>query len=387
MSKTLLISEIFPPRHGGSGRWFIELYSRLPREDYLIAAGEVEGSAATDEGLRNKLQVSRIPLSSSSWGLRSLTGLRFYWSAYRHLKTLVKAHKIRTVHCGRCLPEGVMGLMLNLRFRLPYLCYVHGEDVQTASASRELSWLIRRVFGRASRLIANSHNTANTLCEQWGVDRQKIEILHPGMDANRFVPAAPDPAFRQSMGWTDRTVILTVGRLQRRKGHDMLIGALPKLLERHPKLLYAIVGDGDQRERLESLVADAELGDHVAFLGELSDEDMIRCYQQCTLFALPNRTDGYDIEGFGMVLAEAQSCAKAVLAGDSGGTRETMIVGESGLIVDCTRADPLADALDGLLSDPGRLQSMGKQGREHVSKHLDWAPHAERAQQIFGRLR
>ena len=121
-------------------------------------------------------------------------------------------------------------------------------------------------------------------------------------------------------------------------------------------------------------------------MSEIPDELMVQAYQQCDVFALPNRTDGRDIEGFGMVLAEAQSCGKAVLAGDSGGTRETMLVGETGVIVDCTAPEPLADALLDLLSDPQRLLSMGAKGREHVAQRLDWAPHAERAARIFGRV-
>lgn len=383
MDKTLLISEIFPPVHGGSGRWFVELYSRLSRDHFLIAAGAAADSRSIDEALAQCLQIVRVPLSSVSWGFRSLSALGFYWRTYKTLERIVQAQEVTRVHCGRCLPEGVLGLMLNLRFGLPYICYVHGEDIQTAAESRELSWIIHRVLARCARLIANSHNTAGLLREQWQVPDSKISVLHPGMDASRFAPAEPDPVFLDSMDWNDRTVILTVGRLQRRKGQDMLIRALPLLLEQHPDILYAIVGNGDERQLLEQLVNDLKLQHHVVFLGDIDDATMIHCYQQCTLFALPNRTEGSDIEGFGMVLAEAQACGKAVLAGDSGGTRETMIVGETGVIADCTSPEPLAEALLQLLGNRDRLVTMGQRGRQHVSEHLDWPVHAALAQQIF----
>lgn len=386
MTATVLVSEIFPPRRGGSGRWFVELYGRLPKEDYLIVAGEAPGDQEADELLKDELQILRAPLGSNSWGLRSLSGLRFYRRAYQFLIRAIKERGIKQVHCGRCLPEGVLGWMLNRRLGLPYLCFIHGEDIQTASESRELAWIIRQVFRRATRLIANSHNTARLLRENWAVPDEKIAVLHPGMDGSRFVPAASDQQFLESMKWENGPVILTVGRLQRRKGQDMLIRALPQLLQAHPSAVYAIIGDGEERSMLQSLVADLGLEQAVQFLGEVDDDTMIRCYQQCTVFALPNRTEGSDIEGFGMVLAEAQACARPVLAGDSGGTRETMRVGETGLIVDCTAPGPLAEALTGLLDSPEQLRSMGLAGREHVQAELDWPVHVGKARALFESL-
>ena len=386
MDKTLLISEIFPPRHGGSGRWFVELYSRLPRDGFVICAGSTDGDEASDEQLKKQLFIERRPLSSGSWGIKSFEGLGFYWRSFRYLSKLIRQNDITRIHCGRCLPEGVMGLMLNLRYGLPFLCYVHGEDIQTAAESRELTWLIRRVFARATTLIANSHNTARILRDSWQVPDDKVKVLHPGMDAERFVPAANDAEFRSRMGWNDRPVILTVGRLQRRKGQDMLIGALPAVIQSHPNVLYAIVGNGDERERLETLAEEHKVQDNVMFLGEIDDAQMVQCYQQCTLFCLPNRTERADIEGFGMVLAEAQACGKAVVAGDSGGTRETMRIGETGLIVDCTAPEPLATSLNQLLSSPEQIAAMGEAGRAFVTEHFDWPVHVTKAREVFKAL-
>lgn len=386
MSKALLISEIFPPRHGGSGRWFVELYSRLPKEDSVIAAGSVEGDDDADADLADRLKIERLGLSSANWGLRSLEGLRFYVRTHRQLATLAKAHGVSAIHCGRCLPEGVMGWLLSKRLGIPFLCYVHGEDIQTAQSSRELSWIIRRVFKAAVVIIANSHNSAELLSRDWGVQKEKIAVLHPGMDADRFVPAPRDEQIREFLSWDGRKTILTVGRLQRRKGHDMMIQALPRIRERVPDVLYSIIGDGEERQRLQALARDLEVTDQVQFLGEVTDAQMIQCYQQCALFALPNRTDGADIEGFGMVLAEAQACGKAVLAGDSGGTRETMLIEETGVIADCKSPDTLAAAVIDLLTARD-LEAMGARGREHVATTLDWRVHVQKAAAIFADLR
>jgi len=384
MNKALLISEIFPPIHGGSGRWFWELYSRLPREEYLIVAGASNETTEFDK--THNLNLERIDLSSPSWGIKSKTGLIFYWRTFWQLKSLIKQHNITHLHCGRCLPEGVMGWLLSIFTRISFLCYIHGEDVETASTSRELSWLVKKVLSKASKLISNSNNTANILINSWEADPNKVVVLNPGCDATKFVPAEPDLKIKNSLGWENKKVILTVGRLQRRKGHDMMISALPAIKEQHPDVLYAIVGNGDEKASLLNLVTKLKLEESVMFHAEISDEEMIQCYQQCDVFILPNRAEGNDIEGFGMVLVEAQACAKPVIAGDSGGTAETMVIGETGFIIDCTQPEPIANKLIEILQSQEQCIKLGSAGRVHVEKTLDWRVHTEKAEALFTKL-
>src|SRR5581483_11787156 len=154
---TLLLSEIFPPKVGGSGRWLWETYRRLPRERYAVAAGEDPRQEAFD--CTHDLRLRRLPLTMKAWGLRSLSGLAGYGRALRRLGPLLRSEHIEMIHCGRCLPEGVMALALKWRYGVPYLCYVHGEDVATATDSREHAWMVRRVMRNAEFLIANSQNT------------------------------------------------------------------------------------------------------------------------------------------------------------------------------------------------------------------------------------
>jgi phosphatidylinositol alpha-1,6-mannosyltransferase len=379
--KSLLISEIFPPKNGGSGRWFWELYTRLPNNEYIIAAGKTEGDEVFDKS--HNLNLQRLNLSSNSWGIKSLSGLKFYWRVFSQIKKLVKQHKINTIHCGRCLPEGFIGYIFHKIFNIPYICYIHGEDVEAAATSRELSWIVKKVLANASTLICNSQNTANLILNNWQANAAKVEILNPGCDTNFFIPAEKNDEIKKSLSWENKQVILTVGRLQERKGQDILIKALPSIKQSIPNILYAIIGGGEEKQNLEQLTESLNLQDSVLFMSEVSDEQMIQAYQQCDVFALPNRTVGQDIEGFGMVLVEAQACAKPVVAGDSGGTAETMIIGETGFIVDCTKPEPLAEKLTSLLSDSKTCQEMGIKARVHVEKTLDWKVHAEKAKEIF----
>jgi phosphatidylinositol alpha-1,6-mannosyltransferase len=377
----LLITEIFPPKVGGSGRWLWEVYRRLPPELFVVAAGECLGAEDFDQAL--DLRLFRFPLTLPSWGIVNRQSRRSYWRLYRTLLQLVRREKVSGIQCGKCLPEGLLALALKWRTGLPYSCFIHGEELTLAADSRELRFLTSRVLASARMLTANSRNTARLLTDEWGVQPSRISVLHPGVDTTQFVPAPPDARVRARLGWEGRRVVLTVGRLVLRKGQDMMIRALASVRQQIPDVLYAVVGDGEEREHLAAL-ADAEgVRQHVQFLGEIPDREIIECYQQCDLFALPNRQVGADIEGFGMVLLEAQACGRPVLAGKSGGTVETLEPGVTGVVVPCEAPEPLAATIAELLGSSDRLSRMGEAGRLRAVEHFDWGSLARQAKHIL----
>lgn len=382
--KTLLLTEIFPPTVGGSGRLFWEIVSRLPAERYLVAAADVPGAAEFDR--THSHTVVRLPMALRDRGLRRFASLKYYLRTAWRVRTLVKRHGIELLICGRNLPEGFVGLLVHRLCGVPFAFFNHGEDIGVSRTSREMTWMTNRVMRKAVAALGNSFNTRRMLIEDWGYPAEKVHVIQPGVDARKFVPAPPDEQFRTQMGWTDRRVILTVGRLQKRKGHDTVIRALPAVRAQVPDVRYAIIGTGEEDASLRALAAGCGVADAVQFLGGVSDDVMTKCYQQCDLFVLANRTVGADIEGFGMVLLEAQACGKAVVAGDSGGTGETMSVPDTGRIVNCDGPEKVVGVLTELLNDPAELAAMGVRGRAWVEGRFDWPMVAAHAAAVFDRL-
>ena len=380
-NKTLLISEIFPPKTGGSGRWFWEIYSRLQRDDFVVAAGEDPRQDDFDQ--THDLNVLRTPLSMPSWGMKSIGGLRGYAKAFSAIRKIIREHDIDFIHCGRMLPEAWIAWLIKKTFGIPYLCYVHGEELYLGIASREFGWMMRRILNDADVLIANSNNTRQLLLKTWDMPEKRVRLLHPGADVERLVPAARDQGVREKLGWGDRSVILTVGRLQVRKGHDQMIRSIATLKESHPNVLYSIVGEGKERSRLEELVQQHGVADWVEFRGEVDDDELRECYQQCDLFVLPNREVDGDIEGFGMVLLEAQACGKPVIAGASGGTAETMRDPETGRIVACEGPEELTRVVSELLSDAELRSRMGTSARKWVEENFSWSSLSRQAAELF----
>lgn len=378
----LLLSEIFPPKHGGSGRWFFELYRRLTPGSVTILTHDNQDPEQQQIDKAYPQHIIRQPMTSKSWGLKSITGLGFYGRMlYQALKH--KPANLSQIHCGRTIHEGFTGLILSKLLRKPLICYVHGEDIEVARSSRELAFMVRQVLKGSTKLICNSNNTKNLLTEHWQIPVDQIAVLHPGVDEQRFIPVPADDDFRQQQGWQQRIVCLTVGRLQKRKGHDRMIMALPQIVAKYPQFLYVIVGNGEELPALKQLVQQYQVEPYVQFKAEITDPELIQCYQQCDFFILPNRAEGNDIEGFGMVLVEAQAAGKPVIAGDSGGTRETMLVGTTGLIADCTIPTKISEAVFQLIQTKNEDIFSGKKCRELVLENFTWRNHAINAHAIF----
>lgn len=361
-----------------------ELYSRLPRGQFTLAADESVGSEEFD--LSHDVSIIRLPLKFNSWGAIGCHRTASYYRAYARLGKLVRARDIRSIHASNCLPEGFLAWLVYRRLGLPYIIYVHGEELNVVGNSRELTWMTRRVYRDAAMVIANSHNTARILRDAWPVSEDRLRVMHPGVDTSHFRPAPRDRDVRRRLAWDDRPVVLTVGRLTKRKGQDQLIRALPAIAEAIPDVLYAIVGNGDERQRLEQLAVETGVSDRVVFHGELATAELLAAYQQCDVFALPNRVVDGDFEGFGMVLLEAQACGKPVIAGDSGGTVEATNAPHSGRIVRQHYPEELSTAVIELLRDESLRTKMGAIGREWVQTNFDWAPLVARAAVLFSSL-
>jgi phosphatidylinositol alpha-1,6-mannosyltransferase len=377
----LLVTDIFPPTRGGSGRWFWELYRRLPAGSVHVAAHDTPDAAAFDR--THELPITRVPLRFTNWGVVGPRGVKTYVRTARAVGRVVRATRPSVMHCARCVPEGFVARMLRAVGGPPYWLYVHGEELTIAQASRQVRWMARRSFAGAAHVIANSRNTRDMLLADWQVPADRITVLHPGVDATAFTPAPRDRAVRDRLGWGDRPVVLTVGALSERKGQDTMIRALPAVRRAFPGVLYAVCGEGWELARLQRLADELNVRDAVQFRGPPADRELVECYQQCDVFALANRRAGCDVEGFGIVLLEAQACGKPVIAGQSGGTAETMTT-DTGVVIDCTTPDRLAEVVIAWLGDPAGRDRMGRRGREWVVNNFDWSALVPQAAKLFG---
>jgi phosphatidylinositol alpha-1,6-mannosyltransferase len=230
---------------------------------------------------------------------------------------------------------------------------------------------MKLVYRRAAGALAKSENTA-ALLEREGIPRNRIAVIHPGVDTERFREDADDGAYRRRLAGSGEFILLSVGRLQRRKGHDMVIRALAILRQAGTNARYVIVGDGEERTHLEHLCQDLAISRSVSFEGQVTEESLPKYFAACDIFVMPTRVDAHDFEGFGMVYLEAAAAAKVTVGGRNGGVPEAVEDGVTGFLVSGTDVDELVARLKQLLDSDHLRRRMGEAGRIRAVARFSW---------------
>jgi len=173
-----------------------------------------------------------------------------------------------------------------------------------------------------------------------------------------------------------------------RKGQDLLIRALPAVARAVPDVRLLIVGSGPYDGALRKLAADTGVADRVVFSGAAPYAELPNYFRAGDVFAMPCRLRwfGFDVEALGAVFLQAAAVGRPVIAGASGGAPEAVKPGETGLVVDPTRPEPLAEAVTSLLQDRARAEAMGKAGAEWVHREWTWEKIASRLEKYLERL-
>jgi glycosyltransferase involved in cell wall biosynthesis len=242
------------------------------------------------------------------------------------------------------------------------------------TAFREVSWPVAaavwlterpmpRVYGRVP-VHAISGTTRDDLVAR-GFDADRIRVIHPGVDAERF---RPDAALARS----DRPLFLYVGRLKRYKAVETAIHAVVALRRGPvPEARLLIAGDGDDRARLERCAAEARAGEGVEFLGFVSEARKLELYRRAWAVVFPSPK-----EGWGITNVEAAACGTPAVASDSPGLRESVRDGETGRLVPHGDVAALAEALRGLASDTALRARLGR-GARAFAESLPWSQTAD----------
>jgi phosphatidylinositol alpha-1,6-mannosyltransferase len=253
-------------------------------------------------------------------------------------------------------------------FAGPVLVLAHGmefpPDASPAKAAR-----IAAALGRARWVVASSTYTAGLAARH--VDRARIRVVNPPI-APQPAPRAADLAAAAALAPGPGPHLLSLSRLEPRKGIDRVIAALPALLPAHPGIGLVVAGDGPDRPRLVALAAALGVAARVRFAGRVTEGMKAALFQTATLFAMPTRREGASVEGFGIVYLEAAWHGLPALAGAEGGAADAVRVGETGLLVDAADPGAVAAGLASLLSDLPRLRAMGAAAAARVRRDFLW---------------
>ena len=328
-----LVTEAFGG-HGGIAQYNRDFLSALARCDRV---GEVIVWPR-----RTATSVSTLPP-----GVRQLrpvkSKLGYSLSA---LWTAMTQQPIEFVFCGHLymapLAAGICRVL-----NVPLWLQVHGIEVFWHEPSA-----LKRQSVQSARIVTTvSRHTRRRLLHWVGIDPARVKVL-PNTVNPQFQPG-PKPAYlldRHAAG--GKKVLLTVSRLdsrERYKGHDRVIRTLPRVLQQHPDTIYLIVGDGDDRPRLESLAVEWGVAKNVQFAGLVPPERLPDYFRLADVFVLPSTG-----EGFGIVFLEAMATGVRVIGGSQDGSRDALCDGALGTLVDPENSEELGSVILAALADPAR---------------------------------
>lgn len=377
--KSLLITSDFPPMTSGIATQLYNTWKNLPSERIIVLGPKVAGWEDFDRKQNFRIFRHRLPLGTSPFAriLKSLLLIFYVWR-------IVRKVRVEKIHCTALISTGISGLVFKKFFKIPYCIYVYGGEVEKYKRVKLVHPLIRLILRNAQKIIANSKYTSGEFI-RLGIPAEKFVVINPGVDTQKFIPAPKNPEIEKTYGLKNKKVILTVARLVERKGQDMVIKALPRVLEKVSNLVYLIVGEGSQELKLKELVRGLHLETYVDFVGRVPNDALPRYYNACDVFIMPNReTKGTEIvEGFGISFIEANACGKPVIGGRSGGVEDAIVDGVTGLLVDPLNTEQIANAILRFLTDEGYAKQLGDNGRLRVERDFRWELQTQKLKELL----
>jgi phosphatidylinositol alpha-1,6-mannosyltransferase len=378
MTSVLLVTNDFPPRSGGIQSYLENLVGGLVKtgtHTLTVYAPKWKGCEAFDaEAATDGYDVVRHPTTlmvpEPSVAIR--------------MRRLIASHDVDTVWFGAAAPLALLAPLARDAGASRVIASTHGHEVGWSMLPLARTAL-RRIGNDTDVVTFISQYTRDRFASAFG-PRAALERLSPGVDTDRFEPdsvARAELRARYRLG--ERPVIVCLSRLVPRKGQDMLIRALPAIRRRIDGAALVIVGGGPYRTTLHQLAHQFGVAEHVVFTDGVPGDELPAHHAMADVFAMPCRTRGagLDVEGLGIVYLEASASGVPVVAGRSGGAPESVIDGETGLVVDGRDVGAIAVAVGDLLADPDRAMQMGAAGRRWVVENWQWRTKSQRLGELL----
>ena len=384
--RLLLIGPYFRPKHyGGAVQVYHQLLMRSRKLDSVLVSQRLGTEPAEMERFDRDcpreygygiVRVGRFDLvfrPNAKLMERVLDAGRFFLTTRAEWRRIVREVQPDVIVCGATLAAG--WLMDHTPESIPFVNYLHGEELSSAGASRFVRpYLFRRqlhAIRKADLNISVSRYTARTAAALARIKSERFELLPNFVDISRFSPPKDREKVRTELGWHNHRIILTLARLTPRKGIDQAIRALAKLRNQgklSPTWLHVIGGQGEQEDELRNLAKKLNVAEYTRFEGFVDDEHLPDYYGAADLFLQPNRDLSGETEGFGVVFLESNACGTPVIGGISGGTADAIRDGVTGYRVDSEDLSAIGRAVLELTQNDDLRRRMGSAGVEVVRR-------------------
>ena len=366
MSKTLVITNDFPPRPGGIQTFIYGLVQGFDPDDVVVLTSKHTGWQEFDK--QEKYPIFRhntqMLLPTKAVGDQAIT--------------IIKEFNCDRVLFGASAPLGLLANRLKNHGIKKTVAITHGHEVGWAFTPG-LKQTFQKIVKDVDKLTYLTKFTFEQISEAISSDQlEKFEQLTPGIDINMFNPEnktnGQSQKIRERFRLGNKPVVVCVSRLMARKGQDTLIEVWPEVLKKVPDAHLLIVGGGSLKQSLHKKTFDNNVHTSVTITGAVDWKELPGFYAAGDVFAMPVRTRnlGFDVEGLGIVYLEASATGIPVIAGNSGGAPEAVIDGVTGFVLSPNNQMILAEKIIELLLNKELSNRLGKQGRSWIEKQWQW---------------
>lgn len=299
----------------------------------------------------------------------------FFLSGVQKLRQLTRQYQFDIIHAHWVIPNGPIGALVAHRRRIPLLITLHGSDIFVARKNPLLGRMARISFNQAAAVTACSPQlqegalalgapAGQTHLIKWGADPAYF-------DAGRF-PASNELKAKLNLAG-DGIVVMSLGRLVKKKGIEHLVKAAPAIVQEHPQTTFIIAGDGPERESLAALAQAAGVQESFRFVGNIPWQEVPRYLRLADIFVVPSVEDeAGNLDGLPTTIPEAMAAGKPVVASRVAGIPLVVHHQQTGLLVEQRQPEELAAAIGRLIADPERRLAMGRAARQLVVEELNW---------------
>jgi len=361
----LVINYEYPPIGGGGGVICKDISEEIVLKGHHVTVVTSHYDSLPEHENLNGVTIIRVPVvMRGKKDVASILSMISYVPlCIRKVTSLLRREKYDVINTHFAIPSGPAGQYVSDKYRIPNVLSIHGGDIFDPSKSLSphdtigLKQTVRKMLVKADRVVAQSSDTKSNAERYYGIDRQ-IDIVPLGIRPNTH-PAKS----RQDLGLpADKFVFSTIGRLVKRKNLEDLLHIVKETQKSMPSVLL-IMGDGPEKDFLETRIRDLQIEGAVRLLGRVSDEQK---------FEYLNASDGYLStaihEGFGIVFLEAMECGLPVICYDRGGQRDFLKNGKTGYLVELGNKAELSSRLKDMLNSPALRADIRSHNKEYVKE-------------------